>query len=314
MIHSTTKTQKKQGTTVLSRQEILETRELAVYIANSMTDRKLLTHMGIMNSLIWRAAIDYDAISRRESKYLINHEQWKNLLLCSTNGQVEITVPVDFTEDYLTKHWPGAFHNQVTVRTYRKQQLSWGLFWYDIDNRPKGAAWGHTHGVPCQGVATPPVLEKLDIAKVLIFYQVFDQVRRARIEDKLGLSSDITAFDCMPEHGGMLMVELYNALFFNISDFRGNVFSTRDIIIETEQEPLPSGRVHVWKWKYRETPPEKESQHLYRNKWENMVVRAGFAIQKAKRIIMETVQPVVECFDVSEQEYQDYLTMMGVLY
>jgi hypothetical protein len=41
-----------QGTIVLSRLQIAETRELAFAVADTMSDRQLLTHMGILNSLM----------------------------------------------------------------------------------------------------------------------------------------------------------------------------------------------------------------------------------------------------------------------
>ena len=199
--------QQLQGTVVLKKQQILETRELAFAITDKMSDRQLLTHMGILNSLIWRAATDYQAIRKDDNGVeRVVSENWNNLLVCSVQGEVQITIPVDWTDNYLRTYWPGAFHDQKTVRTYRKQQLSWGLFAYDIENRPKGAAWGKANGIPCQGIATPPVLERVDVARILIFYQMFDQIRRSRINEKLKNSEDVTAFNCMPDHGGMVMV------------------------------------------------------------------------------------------------------------
>lgn len=281
-----------QDTTVLTRQEISETRELAYTAASYLSDRQLLTHIGVFNSLVWRAAVDYDAITRDGDKYLINHEQWTQLLLCSVAGEIKVTVPIDWTEEYLKKNWPGAFYTNVTLRTYRKQQMSWGLFWYDIENRPKGAAWGSVHGVPKQGIATPPVLERLDVAKILIFYQVFDQVRRDRINQKLKHSEDIAAFNCMPDHGGMLMVEMYNALFVGICDFRGNYYGSRDIVIQPSEPLHPSVTNNAWKWRFRETPHDKQHQHLYRAAWQRMVERAGFVVKQAMKTVSVLVNPL----------------------
>lgn len=289
-----------QDTVVLSRRQILETRELAYEAASQLSDRQLLTHMGILNSLVWRAAVDYEAIAKDGDKYLIKPEQWKNLLLCSVAGEVRITVPIDWTEEYLKQCWPGAFYTNVTLRTYRRQQMDWGLFWYDIENRPRGAAWGHRNDTPGQGVATPPILEKLDLSRILIFYQVFDQVRRTRINEKLKHSEDITAFNCMPSHGGMLMVELYNALFMGVTDFQGNFYSSRDIVIQSECEPVPATKFLFWKWKFRETPHDKQYQHLYRAAWQRMVERAGFKVKQAMKSVCVLVQPMG---DLTEAPY-----------
>lgn len=280
-----------QDTTVLSQRQISETRELAYAAASYLSDRQLLTHMGIFNSLAWRAAVDYEAIAKNGDKYLIKSEQWENLLLCSVAGKVQITVPIDWTEEYLKKNWTGAFYSNVTLRTYRKQQMEWGLFWYDIENRPKGAAWGHRNDTPGQGIATPPVLERLDVARILIFYQVFDQVRRDRINQKLKHSEDFTAFNCMPDHGGMLMVEMYNALFMGVTDFQGNCYGTGDIVVQSS-EPMPNAKILLWKWRFRETPHDKQRQHLYRAAWQRMVERAGFVVKQAMKTVCVLVKPL----------------------
>lgn len=269
-----------QGTIVLSRLQIAETRELAFAIADTMSDRQLLTHMGILNSLIWRAATDYQAIVKEHGIDRIIPEKWENLLLCSVQGEVKITIPLDFTENYLKQCWPQAFYNQKTLLSYRKQQLSWGLFWYDLENRPKGAAWGSRTGILGQGVATPPVLDRVDIARILIFYQMFDQVRRGRINKKLKNSETITAFDCMPDHGGMLMVELYNALFLGIAEFHGASFGSRDIVIRAT-DALPATKAIVWQWQKR--------KGLFRALWERMVVKAGFVAERSLKIITNLI-------------------------
>jgi hypothetical protein len=260
--------------TILTEQEIGEIKELAYAIANEMTDRVLFTHMGILNAIMWRAATDYGVNPRN-----MELDNWKNLLLCSKNQEVNIVVAHKYLEDYLINQWHGAFYNPVTLRTYRKLHIQWGLFWFDIDSRPKGAAWGASNGIKGQGIATPPVLERVDIPKVLIFYQVFDQVRRDRINWKLKRSENITSFECMPEHGGMLMVQLYNALFFTTSDFRGNCYGHSDIVIEIIADngeviqPLPIFKSITWKWFKR--------KGLFRMIWERMVVKAGFIAQQA---------------------------------
>ena len=280
-MNTNVKPTEKQGTVVLSRQQILETRELAFAITDKMSDRQLLTHMGILNSLIWRAAIDYQAIRKDDNGVeRVVIENWTNLLVCSVQGEVQVTIPVDWTGNYLKVYWTGAYHDQKTVRTYRKQQLEWGLFAFDIESRPKGAAWGKANDVPAQGIATPPILERVDVARILIFYQMFDQIRRSRINEKLKNSEDITAFNCMPDHGGMVMVELYNALFLGVSDFFGGSHGGFDIVVGNI-DPLPATKVIVWEWKKR--------KDLLRALWERMVIKAGFVAKQALKIAIELV-------------------------
>jgi hypothetical protein len=201
-----------------------------------------------------------------------------------------------YLEDYLTSNWKGAFYNKNTLRTYRKLHIQWGLFWFDIDSRPKGAAWGAANGVEGQGTATPPVLERVDIPKILIFYQVFDQVRRDRINWKLRHSENVSSFECMPEHGGMMMVQFYNALFHVTSDFRGNCHGHGDVIIETLNydgeivEPTPVFQVIIWKWTRR--------KGLFRMVWERMLVKAGQIAQQAvsltSKLVDEPLGSIVE--------------------
>jgi hypothetical protein len=282
---------KNQVETILTEQEVAEIRELAYAIANDLTDRVLFTHMGILNALMWRAAVDYGVNAKN-----MDLDNWKNLLLCSKDQNVNIMVAHKYLEDYLTSNWKGAFYNKNTLRTYRKLHIQWGLFWFDIDSRPKGAAWGAANGVEGQGTATPPVLERVDIPKILIFYQVFDQVRRDRINWKLRHSENVSSFECMPEHGGMMMVQFYNALFHVTSDFRGNCHGHGDVIIETLNydgeivEPTPVFKVIIWKWTRR--------KGLFRMVWERMLVKAGQIAQQAvsltSKLVDEPLGSIVE--------------------
>ena len=268
--------------TILSQQEVAEVKELAYAVASSMTERVLFTHMGILNAIMWRAASDYGVHTQK-----MNVDNWKNLLLCSRNQDVNIVLAHKYLEDYLLNHWKGAFYNPMTLGKYRKFHIEWGLFWFDVDARPRGAAWGAANGVPGQGVATPPTLERVDIPKILIFYQVFDQVRRDKINRKLKHSENVSAFNCMPDHGGMMMVELYNALFMNTGDFRGNCYAHGDVIVNVVGSqgraiaPLPVCKVIVWQWNKR--------KGLFRSVWERMVTKAGYVAQEAKRIVSQLV-------------------------
>lgn len=282
-----------QELTVLNRQEILNIREEVFSIAETLTNNQILTHMGILNSLLWRAGTDYDAIYKDGDKYRVKPDQWENLLRCSAAGEVAIAVPIDFTEKYLINNWPKAYHSNVTLRKCRAQQLEWGLFYFDIENRPKGGKSG-------EGVATPPRLEQFNVAKALIFYQMFDQIRRSRINENL---RDLSPFDFMPKHGGMLCVEMYNALFFGISTFSGAGVDNLDIgnldIVIEDAETLPSWRVVIFKWRERKCVPGKEKNYLPRSMWECIVRRAGVLFNRALTIVEEIIsEPLGELVEV----------------
>lgn len=237
----------------LTAQEIKDTAELAAAFADGMTDNQLFTLMGNLNAYAWRAAINYKAIyTDPEGKTAINLDNWNSLLSDSLQGKVEMMVAIKFVETYLKKHWKGAHCTRPTNMTNRDRLMSLGLFWYDPLARPSNTA-------------TPPVLERVDFPRMLICYRVFDRIRRDRINRKLNESEDVTAFDCMPQHGGMTMVTMYNALFFSRNDYQGNYYGDGDIIVEAV-EVTPPPRV---RWKY------PKIKGLCRAAWERLVVRAG---------------------------------------
>jgi hypothetical protein len=236
----------------LTAQEIKDTEELAAAFADGMTNKQLFTMMGNLNAYAWRAAINYKSIYiDGEGKTAINLDNWNNLLSDSLQGKVEMMVAIKFVEKYLKEHWKGAHRTRPTNMVNRDRLMSLGLFWYDRD-RPE-----HT--------ATPPILQRVDFPRMLICYRVFDRIRRDRINAKLNESEEITAFDCMPQHGGMTMVTMYNALFFSRNDYQGNYYGDGDIVIEaTEVTPPPRVR-----WKY------PKIKGLCRAAWEKLVIKAG---------------------------------------
>lgn len=248
---------------VLTNQQIQDTEEIAHAFAQKMTDRQLLTMMGNLNAYIWRAAINYKAIyTDSEGKCAIHPGGWNNLINTSIQGKLEMLVAIKFTSEYLAENWKHAYNTRPTAMVYRQHMASLGLFSYECD-RPS-----HT--------ATPPILQKVDFPRMLIFYRTFDQIRRERINAKLEESEDITAFDCMPSHGGMSVVAMYDALFCSRNDFRGNYYGNGDITIDsTEVTPAPRTR-----WKY------PKIKGLCRAAWEKMVVKAGQIVEGLEQRIL----------------------------
>lgn len=299
-----------QEFTVLNRQEVKETREKAHELAHGEKTPFLLTIMGMLNAYTWRAAVDQSAITQNpdgqwiisypatikndDGTYTVEPGKYNHLLNISAKGELEITVAVKFTSEYLEKHWPMSYHSQDKVKEARKLLLELGLFYYDIDSRPKGAKWGKKNGIPAQGVATPPILEKVDIARMLIFYQVLDGIVRSRTE----AISDGSSYNFMPDHGGALMVDLYDALFEGICNFRGAVFA--DVVeanaVEVETNPV----IKTIKWFYRRC--ENKMKELSRGVWAGMVRRAGEI--PAPKLIARTEDPFFSPFgDLAEIPY-----------
>lgn len=241
-----------QFSTVLTTQEIRDTQEMAFTFAADKRNSQILTMMANLNAYAWRAAVDYKAIYLdSEGKTNIKLENWNNLLNASARGEVEIMVAIKFTSQYIKRIWKGAHGSRPTVMAYRQHMVDLGLFTYD-KSRPE-----HT--------ATPPVLQRVDFPRMLIIYRTLDQILRDRLTRNLDGGEEITAFDCMPKHGGMTMVVMYDALFSGRHDFRGNFYRDADLIVESnEVEPPPPVR-----WKY----PRIKS--LCRAAWEKLVIRAG---------------------------------------
>ena len=283
-----------QGTTVLSQIEIAETRELAFEFANSLDNKQLLTQMGMFNAYAWRAAINHGALYYEVDKYRISYPEWNNLLNCSHQGKLEIVVATEWLQEYMKENWKGACHSENTLRKYRKQHVGLGLIYFDIKNRPKGAYWGSRNGEKGHATATPPKLEKVDLPRILIFYQVFDQIYRDRLNQKLMNSDRITAFDCMPSHGGMVMVELYNAL--NISDFRGNVGAS-EIVAELQEEVSVAKPRVAFKWK--NNPKNFFDPAI----WKYLVESAKFVASQVKEVVIEIASELMPLGTLDEVPY-----------
>ena len=283
-----------QGISILSRQQIAETRELAIAFAETLENKQLLTHMGMFNAYAWRAAMNHNALYYEGDKYMISYPEWNNLLNCSHQGQLEIVVATEWLQEYIKENWKGACHSENTLRKYRKQQIELGLFYFDVENRPKGAFWGSRNGQKGHATATPPKLEKVDLPRILIFYQVFDQIYRYRVSQALIESENITAFDLMPEHGGMVMVELYNAL--NISDFRGNVGASEIVCEPQEEVAIAKPRV-AFKW--RNNPKNYFDPAI----WKYLVESAKFVASQVKEVVVEITSELMPLGSLDEVPY-----------
>ncbi|ATW59320.1 hypothetical protein Cl131_gp052 [Aphanizomenon phage vB_AphaS-CL131] len=283
-----------QGISILSRQQIAETRELAIAFAETLENKQLLTHMGMFNAYAWRAAMNHNALYYEGDKYMISYPEWNNLLNCSHQGQLEIVVATEWLQEYIKENWKGACHSENTLRKYRKQQIELGLFYFDVENRPKGAFWGSRNGQKGHATATPPKLEKVDLPRILIFYQVFDQIYRYRVSQALIESENITAFDCMPDHGGMVMVELYNAL--NISDFRGNVGASEIVCEPQEEVAIAKPRV-AFKW--RNNPKNYFDPAI----WKYLVESAKFVASQVKEVVVEITSELMPLGSLDEVPY-----------
>lgn len=252
--------------TVLTAQEIRDTEELAAAFAQKMSSAKLFTMMANLNAYIWRAAANYKALTKdSEGNDVVALEGWNNLINASVAGKLEMHVAIKYLSAYIVKNWEGAFHSRPALMEYRKRMMSLGLFTYDM-NRP-------------EHVATPPLLQKVDIPRMLICYRVFDKIRRDRVNRQLATSENITAFDCMPDHGGMTVITLYNALFFSRGDYQGNYYGDGDVSVPASDEIA----VEKPRWKY------PKIKGLCRAAWEKLVIRSGEIFDGLEQRLMRAI-------------------------
>lgn len=245
------------------------------------SDRQLLTMMGTFNAHVWRAIADHDVARKVTGRYEIDPRKFYELF----NRDVSMVIAIDWLSGYMKEHWPSAFNSPNTLASKRKWMLEKGFFTFDAESRPKGAFWGSVNGVTGQGVATPPILENVDLVKMLIYYQVFESVLRERLSKKLAKSEDITSFDCFPKHGGMLMVEMYSALFAGISDFRGNIEGFGDLFVP-EIETVAIAPQVAWRF--------KGFKNMAIAAWKKLILRAGMAVKE----VVVIQQPICGLADV----------------
>ena len=214
-----------------------------------LSDRQIITWMGTLNALVWRVAEDYGVLyhatkEEKESGLLPKSRVIVENLHRLMTGECAAQYAIISLCDYLKHCWPRAFNSDDKMRRVRDIFLEHGLFYYDKENRPKGANWGAMHGVKGQGTATPPVLEKMNVPKMVIWYNVL----HSQLKVKLG-EEEMFAF--MPDHGGMLMIDLFDTMFYGCLTFSGNVITENPKMMA----PLPEEPENfvkkpiVWLWR-----------------------------------------------------------------
>lgn len=266
---------------IIDQQSTLRQEYEAIEWLNGYSDRTILTIMAVLNALVWRAAINYDVSFKKDTSP--TGAKWGRFIMASQNGDIQISQAMKFTAKYVKAHWPSAFHARCTMIEYRGKLENRGFFTVSTA-RPK-----HT--------ASPASLERLDVVKCLITYQVADSILRARASYRLrNDNNNKTSFDCMPSHGGMFMVCAYNHLFSKVKDFRGNLqsgcgFGSQSITIDCPDDYFPDERKKVV-WKF----PKGSS--LSRAAWQRMVINAGELyeglVESFERSLKKVVSEIME--------------------
>lgn len=230
--------------------------------AQKLSTRQVLTYMGTFNGLTWRAAADYLILnSDRDESDIFNKSRiiYENLHRVMNPENCRVQYAVEALSKYMKSCWPNTFYAESTMRRMRDKMLSLGLFYFDKENRPKGGNWGAMNGVPNQGTATPPDLEMLNVPKLVVWYQVM----HSYLKVKLGCDR---LFEMMPEHGGMLMIDMYNTMFCDLKTFAGNQITENPAMIVPEpQEPESFIKKPItWMWRNIANMPKEVWRSLVR--------------------------------------------------
>lgn len=262
----------------VSSGQIQEWQEECHILVSSMklSDRRILTLMGLINAFTWRAAVDYGVYAIKGKSKERWQEEFLGRLLSS---DVSIHYALTPLIEYLKTKWGKAFHSQHTIERWRLTLKHCGLYDYDTERR-RGAKWGADNGVPNQGLATPPEMKELNIPKMVVWYHILYSILQSRMtKDEL--------FDFMPEHGGMMMIDLYNLMFNGLADFRGNsITENPDIVVANTATPIHPKNI-IWKW--------REGMGIARSMWRSLVRRSGeiVAPMQWRRTPWEKVQETV---------------------
>ena len=229
-------------------------------LIQTLTDKQIFTYMGVFNTFAWRAAVDYEVLNRSpkkegEPKEYIRYENLHRIM----GDDVSLTYTLVSLEKYMKKHWSIAYYTRKTLRKMRSLLVDHGFFWFDRENQRKGARWGAENGVEGQGTATPPELEKANIPKMVICYNMM----YSYLKNKLGKE---TLFELMPKHGGMLMIDLYESMFNDTKSFSGNVITDNpQIVVVAPDEPENFVKKQItWLWRNIKDLPKEVWRSLVR--------------------------------------------------
>ncbi|MBW4692222.1 MAG: hypothetical protein KME27_10695 [Lyngbya sp. HA4199-MV5] len=178
---------------------LLETfREEVAAIALQWTDKRLIATMGYLNNLLYCAAKAQGVVSRGFSKLL----EIAQSALFRLREQVTVTVPITYSEQFLSQHWSGGTFSRSSLRSIREQLSTvFGLFEYE-----KLAFCARQAGDRKQR----STYEAFDVAKALL---VYEQLERIYCDRGLELST-------LGRHQGCFCKLLYEAIFIRSAGFR----------------------------------------------------------------------------------------------
>lgn len=159
--------------------------------------------LGYINASLGCAAITAGVVEKQvDGRYEVQPGQIRTFLDEARSGQVSIAPCSTWVSEYLKRFWPQASSSLPTVRKIRKKLAEvFEIFTYEPKQK---TPW-------YKGTPKPmaPALERFDVAKALMLFEVCEQVLKDR-----GLT-----LDDFPKHRGGVMVEMFNWVFRGIAKF-----------------------------------------------------------------------------------------------
>lgn len=244
---------------------------------NGLSDRQLLSYLGIINYILFLILNRYDCLKENNSE-----ENWrigiKTEVLHRLDSQpIEVQAAISSMEKYLLKNWEGSYHSTKTLLNMRNCLAEEGLFEFKA---VKGARWGKLNGVTGQGTATPPMLCNVDVAGLVIYYKVLYDEYCDRIERQSQFNSTCdSAFGNLPKHNGRFVLDIYDAIL----DMMNGIYDKLTIELSSEDVSTYLKPV-VWKW--------KRIKGMTRKMWERMVYRDNGRVHSHQTMVVPNFELV----------------------
>lgn len=171
---------------------------------------KILTTLGFLNTLIYRAAKEMKLLVQvkkafRKKNYQQSgfHRVTDQVKTIAARGIKSFRCGMQATSLYLKKFWEGASTSRTQLwKTKKMLSEVFGLFTCE-ERTFKAGQWGKA-----------TVIQDFDFAGALLLYEhLEDLLRRHYADEKDG-------FDGLPEHKGAIVVLLFNKFFAGIARYR----------------------------------------------------------------------------------------------
>jgi hypothetical protein len=265
--------------------EIAEFRMEVAIAIQKFSRQRLLLMMGMLNSYAWRIAEDWGAIAKEDGRWVVDGEKLRKLAIACHEGKGTLHNALTCVRDYISKYWKFACQNIKTIRAMRSRLKSLGLFDFEEVETKEVFKQGKLHRIPMEATIATPEIVNVDFLELLLAYQVCDRALKAKIQETEGrereltpeeldqIGGDITTHgwqdgitkkDCMPSHGGALMIEMFNNCFSR----QYHEYNDDIAFVAPRGEILkPVKRAIAYKWKKTFTLGLKKWADIHRRKF-----------------------------------------------